>query len=899
MADRQLWVNTLSCSPGCYRVKPKQVLPGVVYIRNTVSPDNTMTMQVQWKKNVMPHIWALLCFVVLAFAYCSPVLQGDRLQQYDMTQVEGMSHEAKMYYDQTGQHPLWSNAMFGGMPTYMTYTGPSANVIAKLNQVFTLDLPSPVNMLFLAMLGMYFLLSVLGMRYWIRLLGAVAYGFSSFNVIIIGAGHITQMMCMAYMAPVLAGILLVYRGRYLAGGLVTALSASLLIYNNHLQIIYYTIIVALFAALGHLVLAWKNKTMPDFIKGSAVCLIAGILAALPAAGNLLITHEYTPYSIRGSQSELTLAHQATDSHASKGGLDIDYAYQWSLGKLETFSVFVPNIYGGPPPSSSWIQDSHTYHAITDLGANGQQAAGFAQQALYWGPQPFTTPVYFGAVVIVLFFLSFFSVRSPHKWWLLALTLAAVVMAWGKNFPALNDLLFYHLPLYNKFRNPSMIMVIPQLIVVLLACWALEDFMSGTLTKDQALKALKQTAYVAFGVLVLLYIIPGALLNYQGPNDAQLSSQPTLLRAVLADRASLLHSDVIRSMILVALVLGALYLWILKKIKLPVLAGILGLLLLFDLFKVDKRYLNTDNFSDSGELASSIQPNAAEQAIMKDTDPYYRVLNLAAGAQNVGNIFNGDALTSYFVKSVGGYSPAKLWRYQDLIDYQLYPEITSILQSLQGKKTLDSASLDAFMNQPVLNLLNTRYFILNPDGPPLRNDHALGNAWFVQHIQWAANADSEMVDLGHIQPGSTAVIDQRQKDLLSGYHPTALDSGARVTLTQYGLNELQFHSSNPASGLAVFSDIYYPAGWKAYIDGQEAPILRVDYAFRGLLIPGGTHQIVFRFHPNTYYLGERISGISSWLLLIVVIGALIASGWRALRETSDSTPDAGPKTPRTS
>lgn len=844
-------------------------------------------MQVQWKKNILPHLLALLCFVVLAFAYCSPVLQGDRLQQYDMTQVEGMSHEAKMYYEQTGKHPLWSNAMFGGMPTYMTFTGPSANVIAKLNNVFTLDLPNPVNMLFLAMLGMYFMLSVLGMRYWIRLFGAVAYGFSSFNVIIIGAGHITQMMCMAYMAPVLAGILLVYRGRYLAGGLVTALSASLLIYNNHLQIIYYTIILALFAALGHLVMSWKEKTLPAFAKASAVCLVAGFLAALPAAGNLLVTHEYTPYSIRGSRSELTLSRQASDSHASKGGLDIDYAYQWSLGKLETFSVFVPNIYGGPPPSTDWVQDSHTYKAVSSMGANPQQAAGFAQQVLYWGPQPFTTPVYFGAVVIVLFFLGFFSVQTRHKGWLLALILVSVVMAWGKNFPALNDFLFYHLPLYNKFRNPSMIMVIPQLIVVLLACWALEDFLNGHLGKQQAQKALKQTAYVAVGLLVLLYLIPGSILNYQGPNDAQLSSQPTLIQAVMADRASLLHADVFRSFLLVALVLGVLYLWVQKKIKVPLLAAALGLLLLFDLFKVDKRYLNNNNFSDSGDLASSIQPNAAEQAILKDTDPYYRVLNLSVGAQNIGAIFNGDALTSYFVKSVGGYSPAKLWRYQDLIDYQLYPEIKNILGSLQGKKSLDSASLEAFMDQPVLNLLNTRYFILNPDGPPLRNDHALGNAWFVRNIQWAADADTEMVDLGHIQPGETAVIDQRQKALLKGFQPAPSDSAGTVSLSRYGLNELQFRSSNPSRGLAVFSDIYYPAGWKAYIDGKETPILRVDYAFRGLLIPAGQHQIVFRFHPDTYYLGERISGISSWFLLLLVLGVLLASGWRSQRREAGS------------
>ncbi|TAN13952.1 MAG: hypothetical protein EPN37_12615 [Chitinophagaceae bacterium] len=835
-------------------------------------------MKINWKKDVLPHAIAVAVFIVLGFAYCNPVLQGEAVQQGDMTQVEGMAHAGKMFYDSTHRAPLWTNSMFGGMPSYLFYTGPSSNKVAFLNNLTTLWLPMPVNMLFIAMLGMYFLLWVLGFKYWIRLFGAVAYGFCSFNVVLITAGHVTELMTMAWMAPVLAGVILVYRGRYLSGAVVTAFSAALMIYNNHYQIIYYTLILLGFFVISQLIIAIKEKQFKKFVIASLICVGTAILAAIPSSDNLLITHEYTKYSTRGSQSQITLVNN-TETQVKKGGLDIDYAYMWSLGKLETFSILVPNIYGGPPQSDEFIPNSKTFQMLSQMGLGQQQAGNYAQHFLYWGPQPFTTPVYFGVLICLLFIFSFFVVKSKHKWWMLAITLLSFFMAWGKNFPVLNDFLFYHLPLYNKFRAPSMMMVIPQLTFVIMACWALNELLAGKMSKKEVWDGLKKTLYITVGIIVLLWIIVGSMGYTGGPDDASFAQQAgeKVMNAVRDDRAALMRKDAIRSLILALLFFAALWAFIKEKIKAVPFFIIAGILLLFDLFRVDSRYLNSNNYVPSDELAAIIQPGPADQQIMQDKDPDYRVLNLSVGMQNIFN----DAMTSYFHNSVGGYSPAKLWRYQDLIDFQISPAIQKIYGELQSKKTLDSSDLQIFTHSAILNLLNTKYFIINPGGAPVKNDNALGNAWFVQNIRWEPNADSEMLAMDHFDPAVIAVINQSLKNEIKDNF-VASDSSAKVQLTHYSLNDMQYASDNTQNGLAVFSEIYYPAGWKAYIDGKESPIIRVDYAFRGLVIPAGKHQIEFKFHPKTYFLGQEISGISSIILILLVLAGLALEITRRLK-----------------
>ncbi|TAM97237.1 MAG: hypothetical protein EPN39_11765 [Chitinophagaceae bacterium] len=845
-------------------------------------------MKINWKKNILPHVIAIVVFIILGFAYCNPVLQGNAVSQGDMTQVEGMAHASKMFYDSTHQTPLWTNSMFGGMPSYLFYTGPSSNKIAFLNNLTTLWLPNPVNMLFIAMLGMYFLLCIFGFKYWVRLFGAVAYGFSSFNVILITAGHVTELMTMAWMAPVLAGVILLYRGRYLFGGVITALASALLIYNNHFQIIYYTLIMLGFLVIGQLIMAIKEKQFKKFIIASLICIGAAIIAAIPSSDNLLITHEYSKYSTRGSQSQITLVNN-TESQVKKGGLGLDYAYMWSLGKLETFSILIPNIYGGPPQSPDFISNSKTFQTLSQMGVGQQQAANISQHFLYWGPQPFTTPVYFGALICFFFIFSFFLIKSKYKWWILAITLLSFFMAWGKNFSALNDFLFYHLPLYNKFRAPSMMMVIPQLTFIIMACWTLNELLSGKLNKKEIWDGLKKTLYITVGMIVLVWIIAGSMGFTGGPDDASFRQQAgeKVMNAIRDDRASLMHKDAARALILVLLLFAALWALIKEKIKPVHFFVIASVLLLFDLFRVDSRYLNSNNYVPSDELAGIIQPSPADQQILQDKDPDYRVLNLSGGMQPIFN----DALTSYFHNSVGGYSPAKLWRYQDLIDFQITPAIQNIYATLQNKKALDSSDLNIFNSSPILNLLNTKYFIINPNGAPVVNKDALGNAWFVSNIQWEPNADSEMLAMNHFDPKTTAVINQSFKGSLNG--ETALtDSTTHIQLTHYSLNDMQYASDNAQNGFAVFSEIYYPAGWKAYIDGKESPIIRVDYAFRGLMIPAGKHTIEFKFHPKTYFLGQEISGISSVILILLVIAGLV---WEITRRMKvEAIPEAPEK-----
>lgn len=830
------------------------------------------------KKKALLHLVAILVFLALACIYCSPVLQGNTVNQGDITQVEGMAHDSKVYYDKTHIKPLWTNSLFGGMPTYLIYSGPSANKIGFLNGITTLWLPSPINMLFIAMLGMYFLLSVVELKYAVSLFGAVGYGFSSYNVILITAGHVTKLMTMAWMAPVLAGVWLVYKRKYLLGGVVTALSSAVMIYNNHIQVIYYMLILLGFFVVYQLVRTIKTKEWPHFIKASLICLVAALLAALPASDNLLVTRAFTPYTIRGSQSELTLANK-TNQNYDKGGLGIDYAFQWSLGKLETFSILVPNIYGGPPPSEDFVSNSATYQQLSKIGVPPQQAANFAAQSLYWGPQPFTTPVYFGALICFLFLLSFFLVKRKLKWWILGLTVLAFAMAWGNHFTALNDFLFYHLPLYNKFRAPTIILIIPQFTFVLMGAWGLNELAAGKIDQKEAWEAIKKTLYIMGGLVILLAVLPGSMLGYAGARDAGIAQQagPELLRALHSDRASLLHKDALRSLILILLLFGLLWAYIRGKIKVVPFFVAIGVLLLFDLFGVDKRYLNENNFVPKEEYANIIQPTQADQALASDTSDY-RVLNLSA------DIFN-DAITSYFHHSIGGYNPAKLWRYQDLIDYQLVPEIQRIQTSFQGKKSLDSSVYALLESSPVLNMLDTKYYILAPSMPPIPNRAAAGNAWFVNEIRWVPNADSEMTALTHFDPRSTAIIDQRFKARLDDFHPAA-DSGASITLTSHSPNEMQYTAVNTTAGFGVFSEVYYPAGWLAYIDGKETPIIRVNYLLRGLKIPAGAHKIDFKFHPPLFYTAEKISGISSVALMLLVLAGL---AWALLREIRREEP----------
>lgn len=823
-------------------------------------------MKSNWLKAFIPHFAALLIFVTLALVFCSPVLDGKQLFQSDMMHFQGMSKEAADYYKATGDLPMWTNSMFGGMPSYVIFTGPSTNKVGMVNKLLTLWLPNPADMLFVLMMGMYVFLSVVNIRYWISIMGAIAYGFATFTVVSMDAGHITKVMSMAYMAPVLAGMILAYRGRYVAGACLTALAAAVQIYNNHPQITYYTLIMAICLAVAAGINAFREKQLPAFFKASVLLAIAGVMAVLPAMDNLLIMKEYTKYTIRGSQSELTLNQQDKD-HKKSGGLDIDYAFQWSYGKGETFTLLLPHLVGGST-SEKLSTGSHTYKALTEIGvppAKAEDAVNTASWQLYWGGQPFTSgPAYIGAIICFLFVLSLLIIKSWHKWWLVAATVIGIVLSWGSNFPELNNFLFYHLPLYSKFRAPTMALVIPQVSMVILACWALQELIYGDLPKAFLQQHLKMALFVTSGLVILLALAGSVLYPFSGPADSALLSRyaqmlggeipaAKLLGALKQDRSAILRADGIRALILILIAFAAMWYFLKGKLKAGLAVGIIAVAVLFDLFQLDKSYMNENNFSEA-PLAEYVSPSPTDEQILQDKDPYYRVINLTT------NPFL-DANTSYFHKSVGGQSPAKLWIYEDLIEHQLTKN-----------------------NMAVFNMLNTKYFIV-PDrqsGQPAvqRNPGALGNAWFVKAINWVPDANTEMSTLDHFNPKDTVIIDKRFQPITGSFTPAA-DSSAQIALTKYGLNQLQFTAQNSGEGLAVFSDIYYPAGWKAYIDGKETAIIRVNYALRGLKVPAGKHDITFKFEPATFFLGRKISAISSLILLIGVAIGLIWSGWKSV------------------
>lgn len=821
-------------------------------------------------KKILPHVIAIAAFALIAIVYCSPALKGKKVEQHDMVEANGMAKEAQDYYNTTKDIPLWSNNMFGGMPTLVTFTGPSTNHVGFLNNVFSLWLPEPANMLFLAMAGMYFLLCVMGMRNWVSAIGGAAYGFSSYNIVIIVVGHVTKMMTMAYMAPVFAGIFLVFKGRYILGGIITALMLSLLIYNNHLQVTYYTMLtigcITVAAAVYYII----KKQYKHLVIAGATLLAAAALGALPGSDLWMVQKDFAQYTMRGSQSELmpekgdSLANK--QKQADKGGLDIEYAFRWSYGKYETFTFLIPRLLGGSN-NESISSSAKSAELISERGGDGEEYA--KNVPLYFGSQPGTSgTVYFGAIICFLFVLSLFTIKSWHKWWLLAASILGIILSWGNNFMGVNEFLFNNLPLYNKFRTPSMALVIPQLTFVVLACWALSNAFKEGVDKNKLLKNVLWAGGITAGLVILFGVFGSFMGDFSSSSDKKIfGDNKDLIKALQEDRSSALLKDSLRSLFFIVVAAGALWAYAKNMIKWVPVIAIIGSFVLIDMLGVAKRYLGTDKFVDPEEIeAKNYAYTAADNSILQDKDPYYRVLNLAKDPFN-------DAITSYAHKSVGGYSPAKLWIYQDLIENQIYNNIQNIGAKLQAGGTLQSFD-SAMMINPVLNMLNTKYVITNDKGPALQNRYACGNAWFVSNIKWAINANDEMALLTDFNPKATAVIDKRFEKTIGALQPAA-DTGSSITLTKYGLNALTYESKNSKDGFGVFSEIWYPGGWKAFIDGKETPLVRVDYALRGLVIPAGNHKIEMKFAPEVFFKARKISNLSSYLLIALTV---ILLGW---------------------
>jgi len=804
-------------------------------------------------KKVAPYLAAIVLFIVITFAFFSPLLEGKRIFQSDIAQFLGMSKEIVDYRLVTGQEPLWTNSMFGGMPAYQISTNYTSNLVGYLDNILTLGLPHPANLVFLYFLGFFFLLLVMKVDPWLSIAGAIAFAFSSFFMIIIDVGHNSQAHAIGYMAPVLAGFILTFRKQYILGGLLSAVFLSLELKANHPQITYYLVMLAVLLGISELVQAVRLKTYKPFLISVGIIFIAGGFALATNITSLWATYEYGNYTIRG-KSELT-----TNKSNRTSGLDKDYATKWSYGVGETMTLLIPNFYGGSDQKLDI--NSNTAKALRANNVPEENVRQFVDQHLpmYWGSQPFTAgPVYIGAIIFFLFVLGLLIVKGSLKWWLLAATILSIILAWGHNFMAMTDFFFSYVPGYNKFRSVTMILVIAEFAMPLLGMLALKEFFDSKQDQKKLMKQLFIAAGITAGIALIFALIPGMFLDFIGHSDAYKAKQSGLpdwlMQGIREDRQSLLQMDAWRTVIFILLAGSVMFAVLFNKIKKQYAYIILSALILIDMYPIAKRYLNDQSFRSRSEVATPYQLTPADEQILQDKTPDYRVLNLTLDPFN-------DASTSYFHKSLGGYHGAKLRRYQELIDAGIEKDIQIFARNMNT----DSTS--------VLNMLNTKYFIIpdnNRQPAVFPNPKALGNAWFVNGFNLVDNADAELNAIKKFNPRATAIINKKFAEDLKGFSPES-DTSDVIRLESYAPNDLVYNYKSKNNGLAVFSEIYYPKGWNAYIDGKPTPHFQTDYVLRAMILPAGEHKVEFKFEPKVYRIGEKISLISSILLILVVIG----------------------------
>ncbi|MGC9470992.1 MAG: YfhO family protein [Bacteroidales bacterium] len=794
-------------------------------------------------KSMVPHFIAVLVFIVISFAYFSPLLEGKRILQSDIVQFIGMSKEVVDFREETGEEALWTNRMFGGMPAYLISVVYPGNLFRFVNRVVSLRFPVPARFLFLSLISFYILLLAFRVDPWLSIAGALAFGFSTYFFIIGGVGHNSKAHAMAYMPGIVAGIVLAFRGKRWWGAAVAGVFLALQLYAGHLQITYYTAMVVLLMGLAYLVVAVREQTFTRFLKTAGALLFAALLAAGANITSVLVTAEYGKYSTRG-ESELTL-----DAENKTRGLDKDYILNdYSYGIKESMNLLIPNFLGGKSVGEL-DESSSTYKVLRRQ--NPQAARQFIRNMpLYWGEQRYTAgPVYLGAVVVFLFVLGMFLVKGPVRWWVAAAALLSLMLAWGKHFYFLSDLFIDYFPGYSKFRTVSMILVVMELVVPLLGFLAVKQIVEGKTGKDDFWKAMKWSAGIVGGITLFFALFPGWLLNFQGPVDQQLQSAgwpDALIEALRDDRKILLRKDALRSFIFVVFTFSLLLAYHYKKISPAFFYVTLAGLVLIDLWPVNKRYLNNDFFTSAREVREPFRPTRADQQILQDTTLNFRVMNLTVSTFN-------DASTSYFHNSIGGYHGAKMKRYQELIDRHISRN-----------------------NTQVLNMLNTRYYIVPDENnqPQARfNPGALGNVWFVDSLRWVENADEEIEALSDFDPATEAIIDQRFSELLAGYSP-GRDTASFIRLESYRPNKLEYVYRSSKEQVAVFSEIYYEKGWISAVDGEHTPHFRVNYVLRGMLLPAGEHRLTFEFKPRSYFVGEKISLASSVLLLLFFLGMAV-------------------------
>ena len=802
--------------------------------------------------SALPHFVAGLLFVIIAIIYFTPVLENKVLSTHDGTVFTATSKEIVDHREKYQEEPLWTESMFGGMPTYLLSTYFPGNLIKPVYNL--LRSPGiPLAPIILLMAGFYFLL-VVGFRVnpWLAIVGSVAYGFSSYFFIILTAGHNTKALALAFLAPLIGSIIYSYRKNRLVGSGLVALFLSLQIIANHLQITYYTLLILLLFGLFEMVTAIKEKKLPDFIKTSLLLIGAALIAVAVNFSNLYTTFEYSKYSMRG-KSELTL-----DKSENTGGLGVEYATQWSYGIDETLTFLIPNLKGGA--SIPFDNDSETVKVLRQNDAS-QYIPQFRQ---YWGSQTLGTsgPVYVGAIVFLLFIMGLVLIKDRDRWWILIATLISIMLAWGKNFLPLTNLFFDYFPGYNKFRAVTMILVIAEFCIPLLGLLALDKIFKGKVKKAELYKALKIGGGITIGILILYLLIPGIAGSFISTTEG--STLPDWIHnALVSDRKEMLKTDVIRSLLLVISTLVIIYFTFKEKFTVGFAIILIGILIVLDMWPVNKRYLNNDDFISKRKAIATFNPSIADNFILNDNSQK-RVLNLT-----VPDPFS-DGTTSYYHQSIGGYHGAKIRRYQDLISASLSRDINLLTNTLRNSNSFNDLD-NAFVGLNALNMLNTKYIIISRDNTPLINPEALGNAWFVESYELVNSPDEELLAVNRIDPSKTAVIDNRFEEVINHSSP-GVDSLATITLDNYKANELTYSSSSSATQLAIFSEIYYPKGWNAYINGEKLDIIRANYILRAAVIPAGNNKIVFRFEPSSYRIGNTVSLIGSLLLIAFLLVA---------------------------
>lgn len=802
-------------------------------------------------KKFLPHVLVIIGFVAISLAYFSPVLSGKQIFQSDIMQYIGMSKQQTDFREATGQETYWTNSAFGGMPTYQLGAKYPHNYIKQVDSVLRF-LPRPADYLFLYLISFYILLLSLKVNFRLAILGALAFGFSTYLIIILGVGHNAKAHAIGYMPLVLSGVVLVFRKKYIGGFLLTSLAMALELSANHYQMTYYLMLLVLILGIAYLVDAYLKKTLPHFFKSVGILMAAVLLSIGLNATNIMATQEYVKESTRG-KSELTINADGSPKEDSNG-LDKSYITEYSYGFLETFNLFIPRLLGGGNHEDVG-KDSQMYEFYRSIGANPVEAMREVKRTpTYWGDQPIVeAPAYVGAVVLFLFVMALFLVKGRLKWWLVGGAVFSLLLSYGKNLGLVTNFFIDFVPMYNKFRAVTSIQVILELCIPVMAVMGLSRLFDSTLDQKYKLKALKMAAAISGGVAILFLLFKGSF-DFVGVNDGYYRQAygeygQNFIDALRADRKSIFTADTLRTLILVVLASGATWMFLSKKLSQNAFIIVFSGLILFDLIGVDRRYVNSENFVSAPEVNKPYKANAADLEIMKD-DGDFRVFDVTSSG----------ARASYFHNSLTGYHAAKLGRYNELFDFYVSKN-----------------------NRNVLNMLNTKYIIADDDKGnlfPYQNEDANGNAWFVSQLERKTSANEELLALEDLNTKSIAVTTQ---DIPKSKFHT--DSTATIEVEEYKPNYIKYHSNNVNDGFAVFSEIYYADGWKAYIDGQLEPHYRVNYLLRGLPVPKGNHTIEFKFEPQVVATGSSIALASSVLFGLLCLGGLFM--WNRRREDGNS------------